>query len=132
MKIVLKNSVICNKCSQEIESKHRHDFVSCKCGNVAIDGGHDYKKVMGSDYTDNSIYDDGTHELRREHLTWGKNYDENMHRLPETQWIPIKYMTSEHINAILLGGFAPEGSMMRPIFVKELEYRDGKKSNIEA
>ena len=55
-----------------------------------------------------------------------------MHRLPETQWIPIKYMTSEHINAILLGGFAPEGSMMRPIFVKELEYRDVKKSNTEA
>ena len=29
-------------CEEEIESVHRHDFVTCKCGNVSVDGGKDY------------------------------------------------------------------------------------------
>ena len=31
-----------NICGDEIESKHRHDFVTCKCGACSVDGGHDY------------------------------------------------------------------------------------------
>lgn len=27
-----------------IESKNRHDFKFCSCGNCAVDGGHDYLK----------------------------------------------------------------------------------------
>lgn len=41
MKIV-RNSAKCKKCHDEIESKHRHDFVSCKCGEIFVDGGKDY------------------------------------------------------------------------------------------
>ncbi|HBD94496.1 MAG TPA: hypothetical protein DC057_10045 [Spirochaetia bacterium] len=40
-----KNIVKCLLCGEIIESKYRHDFVSCKCGNVAVDGGTDYCKV---------------------------------------------------------------------------------------
>ena len=39
---ILKNSAKCLICKQEIESKHRHDFVECKCGNLFVDGGKDY------------------------------------------------------------------------------------------
>lgn len=39
-----RNAVQCLKCSEVIESKHRHDFRYCKCGNVAVDGGLDYAK----------------------------------------------------------------------------------------
>lgn len=38
------NAVICLECDTVIESKHQHDFVQCPCGNVAVDGGHAYKK----------------------------------------------------------------------------------------
>lgn len=38
------NAVKCLKCNDIIQSKHRHDFVWCSCGNVAVDGGNDYKK----------------------------------------------------------------------------------------
>ena len=38
----------CRKCSDIIESKHRHDMVWCKCGAIAIDGGNDYCKITGS------------------------------------------------------------------------------------
>jgi hypothetical protein len=39
---VITNKVQCNNCKQIIESKHTHNFVTCKCGNVSVDGGKDY------------------------------------------------------------------------------------------
>jgi len=35
----------CLLCRDVIESKYRHDFVTCSCGNVSVDGGNDYLKV---------------------------------------------------------------------------------------
>lgn len=35
----------CLLCFDIIESKYRHDYVTCKCGNVSVDGGDDYLKV---------------------------------------------------------------------------------------
>ena len=41
---ILRNRVKCLMCGDTIESRHRHDFVPCSCGNVAVDGGLDYIK----------------------------------------------------------------------------------------
>lgn len=41
---IIKNAVQCKKCGDIIESKHTHDYVTCKCGNVSVDGGKDYCK----------------------------------------------------------------------------------------
>lgn len=38
------NRIRCKRCGDIIESKSRHDFVWCKCGACAVDGGHDYTK----------------------------------------------------------------------------------------
>ena len=40
------NKVRCNKCLVTIESKHRHDFKTCECGHVSIDGGKDYERRL--------------------------------------------------------------------------------------
>ena len=40
--MIIINVIRCNICGDEIESKHRHDFVECSCGACAVDGGHDY------------------------------------------------------------------------------------------
>jgi len=37
-----KNKAKCALCGDIIESKSRHDFVSCSCGNIFVDGGNDY------------------------------------------------------------------------------------------
>lgn len=34
-----RNRVQCLKCDDVIEATHQHDFKSCKCGFVSIDGG---------------------------------------------------------------------------------------------
>jgi DNA-directed RNA polymerase subunit N (RpoN/RPB10) len=55
---ILTNKVKCLKCGEIIESKYRHDFVSCSCGNIAVDGGHEYLRRVGTlkDYEDLSTY----------------------------------------------------------------------------
>ena len=40
--MIIKNAIRCNICGEEIESKHSHDYVTCKCGACSVDGGHDY------------------------------------------------------------------------------------------
>ena len=60
MKKIKKNIIRCNKCGDELESTHRHDFKFCKCGAVAVDGGLDYLRRCGNreDYTDLSEYEE--------------------------------------------------------------------------
>ena len=42
MKRIIRNAIQCNNCGDIIESQYRHDYVQCKCGKCAVDGGHDY------------------------------------------------------------------------------------------
>jgi hypothetical protein len=37
----------CLDCLDKIESKHRHDFVRCECGNSFLDGGDSYVRAGG-------------------------------------------------------------------------------------
>lgn len=39
--------VMCLKCKDIIRSKHRHDYVTCKCGAISVDGGDDYLRING-------------------------------------------------------------------------------------
>ncbi len=46
-KKIKKNAMRCTSCNVILVSRHRHDFVSCKCGNF-IDGGNDYVRFGGN------------------------------------------------------------------------------------
>jgi len=39
------NGIKCLSCGDVVYSRARHDMRGCSCGDVAIDGGFDYKKV---------------------------------------------------------------------------------------
>ncbi len=124
--MILRNSIICNNCKDVIESKHRHDFVYCQCGKVSVDGGHDYRQIsfdVRSNVIDNSIDDDGKHETRRKYLHWGKNYDVNMNALKKTEWVTIENMTTDHIKAILDGGYTKYNPFYEELFKEELNFR---------
>ena len=45
--MIVQNAAICNKCEDFIVSKHRHDFVTCKCGAISVDGGQAYLRRVG-------------------------------------------------------------------------------------
>lgn len=59
---IKRNAIRCNHCGETIESFSVHDFKFCKCGTVAVDGGHDYLKrsfkFSPNDFTDLSEYED--------------------------------------------------------------------------
>ena len=39
---IIRNAIRCNVCGEEIESRHVHDFVTCRCGACSVDGGREY------------------------------------------------------------------------------------------
>jgi len=44
----IRNRARCKKCGDIIESKYRHDFVTCTCGAISVDGGYDYLRRVGN------------------------------------------------------------------------------------
>jgi len=52
MQKIIRNVARCKKCGDVIESKHRHDYVSCKCGAIAVDGGTCYIRWIFNDRDD--------------------------------------------------------------------------------
>lgn len=44
--MIVRNAARCDlpECGFVIESKHRHDFVECPCGNLFVDGGLSYTR----------------------------------------------------------------------------------------
>lgn len=43
---ILRNRCQCKKCGDIIESKYTHDYVRCKCGSIATDGGTEYQRRL--------------------------------------------------------------------------------------
>lgn len=48
MEKITVNKIRCKKCGDVIESVSVHDFKFCKCGAVAVDGGHEYLRRCGN------------------------------------------------------------------------------------
>ena len=42
MRKILVNAIKCKLCGEIIESTEQHEYVSCKCGACAVDGGLEY------------------------------------------------------------------------------------------
>lgn len=87
-------------------SKHRHDYLEYKDKNgetYVLDGGNDYVRssVNKEPMKNLCIHSDGTFELEREWVVWGRNYDKNMNKLPKTEWIPVKDLDEDHIFKVL-------------------------------
>lgn len=56
---IIRNAAKCNRCGDIIESKYTHDFVTCSCGALSVDGGKDYIRRCFHEeigYTDLSEY----------------------------------------------------------------------------
>ena len=44
---LIKNAFECLYCNDIIESKHQHDFTTCKYGKSSCDGGTSYIRLVG-------------------------------------------------------------------------------------
>lgn len=102
--IILSNKIQCKVCGDIVESKHVHDYVTCSCGSVSVDGGKEYLRRTGfsEDYLDlsevTSEDDEDWFERVRETFTWGsrgKLGNEPLHQ------ILLKDLTDEHLKSIV-------------------------------
>lgn len=108
-----------------IQSKHRHDYVTHTDANgkeYMIDGGTAYLRssANGDEYY-LAVYSDEPFEKVREYLRWGRNYDKNMNLLPATEWVLLKEITDDHLEALIV--YPSVAEWIRELFVKEKEYR---------
>jgi hypothetical protein len=46
----MRNRAKCKLCEEIIESTHRHDYVTCKCGEISVDGGDDYHRCRAGNW----------------------------------------------------------------------------------
>ena len=49
---LLRNAARCLRCGDVVESRHRHDYVMCSCGSIAVDGGPSYARLAGRGIAD--------------------------------------------------------------------------------
>ena len=52
MQKIISNKAKCRLCGDIIESKHRHDWQSCSCGAIFVDGGHEYLRRGAKSFED--------------------------------------------------------------------------------
>lgn len=59
VRVIKANRAKCLLCHEVLESKYTHDFVTCSCGNLSVDGGHSYLRRAAIDstlYEELSVY----------------------------------------------------------------------------
>lgn len=44
---IIRNSAKCLACGDEVVSRNRHDYTSCSCGAIFVDGGNEYIRSGG-------------------------------------------------------------------------------------
>ena len=123
--LLVKNSVICGYCNEEIQSLYQHDFKVCSCGKTFVDGGvlGYYTRIGGDNYTNTSVScskDDIA--CIREHITWGTR---GMTGKDKLKRVLIKDLTTEHIEDILETQLGLS-EVLKSIFKMELDYRTKK------
>lgn len=120
--IILVNSATCHQCGETIESKYRHDYRTCSCGSLSVDGGKDYcKRVYDGSmgYTENSLESNDL-LIARLYFKWN-SYGKN--GTGPKKEITLCEMDTEHILAILDTQQHIKGTYVEELFNLELSYR---------
>ncbi len=61
--MAMKNRAKCKKCKSIIESFHRYDYVTCSCGEIAVDGGEDNFRCIAKNWDSFLRVDDEGNEI---------------------------------------------------------------------
>lgn len=59
----MKNRAKCKLCNSIIESFHRYDHVTCKCGEISVDGGTDEMRSYVKNWNNFLRIDDNGNEI---------------------------------------------------------------------
>lgn len=59
----MRNRAKCKLCNDIIESIDRHNFVTCKCGEISVDGGEDRFRLLAKNWENFLRIDDEGNEI---------------------------------------------------------------------
>lgn len=79
----MRNRAKCKLCRDIIESFHQHDYVTCSCGEIYIDGGSDTFRCGANEWKNFLRVDDNDNEIE-------VTVQENEKDRPEVPPIPSK------------------------------------------
>lgn len=115
--MIIVNRIQCLNCKDIITSRYRHDYVSCKCRNVAVDGGYSYLKRTGEEYKEMSITGPTPFEKVREVFErWNVKTGE---------WVSLKDMSDEWLEAVIIYNIDKDISNSHSLFyLEEKQYRN--------
>lgn len=77
----------CRLCSDVIESKHRHEYITCSCGEISIDGGKEYMHCRANDEKNFMLLDnEGNEIIPKKKQVPDPTPDELIHQEAQNQW----------------------------------------------
>jgi hypothetical protein len=94
-----RNRAKCALCEDVIESKSRHDFVSCSCGAIFVDGGRDYCRMGGNMENIILLNNDGTETSLLE-VNQTERADELFSKLDEEELIDTNPTVEQRLDRI--------------------------------
>lgn len=115
MREIILNQARCLQCNTTVISYSRHDFNSCRCGLLSVDGGREYLHRLGKfeNYIELTVYSDAPFETIRKSLHRGS-------RGPEGK-DPMKWVKLSEIDDIYLDNLIEY--MENNKFVDSVDYR---------
>lgn len=127
--IIIRNAIMTPD-GTYLRSYHRHDYVQHEdkfTGEIYIvDGGNDYlrRSINTTPAEDLTVYLSDPFHVVREAFVW-KSYGKNYEHLPDGIYIPLFWMETDHIRAILETQKQIKGNFVEMLFKKELVLRTG-------
>lgn len=127
---IILNRAKCLACGDIITSYHRHDYVSCSCRKLSVDGGQEYLRRCYNEpllVEEMCIYIDDPYEIVRENFYrggYGKNGDEPL------KYVKLSEMSDEWLKNVITyeedrGNY---GKWFVELYEKEIIFR--KNNNI--
>lgn len=119
------NRATCLLCGTIVTSKTTHDFVSCKCGSLSVDGGQYYTRRLfksRDDFKELSLYEDSPWEDVRMALTRGSRGVDGKQPLT---WIPLCDIDDSYLHSLIeYCGQLEQNDINYWAYCKEREYRN--------
>lgn len=122
--IILVNRAKCKLCEQTVQSNSVHDYVTCVCGNLSVDGGTYYLKrgfKEQDSYIELSVYSDADFKDIRIHLCRGGRGKNGKQPL---KYVPLYEIDDDWLDALIEyeQKNRPKNRFL-PYYIKEKQYR---------
>ncbi len=120
---IICNRAQCRKCNDIIISHDRHDYVSCTCRAIAVDGGTSYLRRSFKDRNDiieMSVYSDSPFNIIRESLYRGGRGKDGTEEL---KYVLLKDMSNQWVKNTIDYNININFSKGNEYYIQELNFR---------